>query len=592
MSTLKTSILLELQDKFSKQFSLLQNMLGKSEGNTNKLSKALGKNNDQFKKGSKEVQNYNNNFNNFKEHFKKGAFELRNIALPIIGISKLSNMLKNNLREAGNRQMLSIKLSTVMGNNVQADFDKFFRKIERTGIASFQEIVDTGYNLLSAGLSGEQAKLGTQSVINVAKVTGGQSDLVASTMATASKNFNLDMARVGDILAKTQLKFQFANFAQLGAGFDLVGASASAIKLPLEQTATALGMLNDAGIAGSSAGTALSAVLRQMNTASQKLGIEITRTSDGSLDLVSFLGKIKDKTKGFNLDKQAAIFQDLFGDEGKKGLLPLIANLDKMSANLADVSKNSKGITDKEVLKFYDAYNTKMAKLSQSISQLSGTLGKVLLPALTIFIDKLADGIGFITEIIEANNAWAWGIYGVVAALAAWAAKVLILKTLGFLNMLFGFTGGFLWLRNAIMLTTGAIRIMTLAMISNPIGAAIWLLTSGAILLIMYWKEVKAVFVDLWNWFSNTGFFKVIEGGIKVVSKVFGIAESKKPIIDNTAVNKVAANTQLLKSSGQQVNNNQKINITINSLPNQNEKDLAAEVMKQFEFQNNLSFAR
>jgi TP901 family phage tail tape measure protein len=517
MAQLKTSILLELQDKFSRSFKELEKSLVNTKTKGGELAKSISKTSKELVGGGNQFKNYNKEVKNTESSFK----DLSETMAQGFGALKIGSMIKNQLAEAGNRQMLGIKLSTVIGDNDQKEFEDYFKQVEATGIASFQEIVDTGYNLLSVGLNGNQAKLGAKNVIDVATVTGGQADLVASTMATASKNFNMDMARVGDILAKTQLKFQFANFGQLGAGFDMVGSSASAIKLPLEQTATALGMLNDAGITGSSAGTALNAVLRQMNVASKKLGVDITRSADGSLDLVEFLKQIDSKTKGFNLDQKAAIFQEIFGDEGKRGLLPLIANLDKMSANLEDVTKNSKGITNQEVAKYYEAYNTKVAKFSNTLSQLAGTIGNLLLPIVGSLLDVFSQVIQGLDYAITKFPALGYAFLGVAGAIGVFMGVMAFAKVLRFFFALTQLSAILPILRTAIMFTTGAIRAMTLAMVSNPIGALIFVLTTGAVLLITYWSEVKEFFVGFFDWLSNNGFFKMMDKGISVAKSLF-----------------------------------------------------------------------
>ena len=481
-------------------------------------------------------------------------------------------MLDSNLSEAGNRQMINIRLKTVIGSNNKKEFENYFKQIERTGIATYEEIANTVYNLLSAGLNGEDAMKGAEKVIKVAKITGGQSDLVASTMATASKNFNISMDRVGDVLAKTQLKFQFANFGQLSAGFDLVGASASAIKLPLEQTATLLGILNDAGITGSNAGTSLNAVLRQMGVASKKLGIEITRSADGSLDLVGFLKQIDNKTKGFNLDKKAQIFQEIFGDEGKKGLLPLIANLDKMSINLKEVGKDSEGIVDKEIVDFLSAYNTQTTKLSNAFKQLSAVLGNIILPLATKLISIFADTIFYIVYLIDQYKSLGWIINAVAIGLGILATRMLILRTLGIINWIFGISKAFAFLRTAIILTTGAIRSMSVAMLFTPMGIFMSLV-AVATLIISNWEIVKSWFIDFFNWLSNNGFFKMLDKGITIA----------KNAISNEGVNKVREASKLgsnLSSNNTSNNQTYNINVTGANQPIDTAKEVSREISK------------
>lgn len=579
MAQLKTSILLELQDKFSKSFKELEKSLVNTKTKGGELAKSISKTSKELVGGSNQFKNYNKEVKNTESSFK----DLSETMAQGFGALKIGSMIKNQLAEAGKRQMLGIKLSTVIGDNDQKEFEDYFKQVEATGIASFQEIVDTGYNLLSAGLNGNQAKLGAKNVIDVATVTGGDSASVASIMAGASQNFKEDMNKVGDVLTKTQLKFKFANFGQLGEGFANVASRASSMGLSIEQTATALGVLNNADISGGRAGTALSAVLRALPKATEKLGLSNPYNEDGSLNLMGFLEEVNNKTKGLDKLKKSVVLQEIFGDEGLAGLLPLMAKLgnkmENYSSALEDVTKNSKGITNQEVAKYYEAYNTKVAKFSNTLSQLAGTIGNLLLPIVGSLLDIFSQVIQGLDYAITKFPALGYAFLGVAGAIGVFMGVMAFAKVLRFFFALTQLSAILPILRTAIMFTTGAIRAMTLAMVSNPIGALIFVLTTGAVLLITYWSEVKEFFVGFFDWLSNNGFFKMMDKGISIAKSLFSSSETKVAV-SNDGVNKVKEASMIGGSSSTSSNNNNQT-YNINVTGSQNPVDTAKQVSRE-----------
>ena len=142
------------------------------------------------------------------------------------------------------------------------------------------ELLGIQYALKSGGLEESAARTASAVVSRVATVTSGATEQVAEVMATTFNNLghtidggvNERIALIGDMLTHVHDTYQFRGFAQLGEGLAEVAPAAKLARLGLGQTATAIGILNSAGYQGSRAGTAMSAVLRQLVTAQDDLG--------------------------------------------------------------------------------------------------------------------------------------------------------------------------------------------------------------------------------------------------------------------------------------------------------------------------------
>lgn len=275
------------------------------------------------------------------------------------------------------------------------------RETARKSLASESELLQIQYELNSAGLDEKAAQAGSNVVAQVAKVTSGEAGQVAKVMATVRNNMGGEMARIGDVLTQTQFKFAISDFGQLGEGMAEAAAGAVAAKLPLEQTAAAVGALNTAGLTGSRAGTALNALLRQLGKAGDDLGFAMVRGADGSLDLGATLQALEERLPDpADIDARNEAIQRLFGDEGKAGLVPLIADLDKYRAGLQSVSQ-AEGVVDQSIQRFLDSSGGQWQMLTQNLTAIGAVLGGTMLPPLNDILTPMANLAGEIGKAIE-----------------------------------------------------------------------------------------------------------------------------------------------------------------------------------------------
>ena len=130
------------------------------------------------------------------------------------------------------------------------------REFSRRSLASDEEILEIRYALGSAGLAEETARVGSELVHRLAKVTRGAPAQVGEVFGIAFNNMadrmegtaTEKMNRIANVLAKTQFKFQIRDLGQLGASLEYATPAAISAKVSLEQTANAIGALNSAGL--------------------------------------------------------------------------------------------------------------------------------------------------------------------------------------------------------------------------------------------------------------------------------------------------------------------------------------------------------
>ncbi len=417
------------------------------------------------------------------------------------------------------------------------------RETARNTLASESELLQIQYRLNAAGLQEEAARVGSDVVAKVAKVISGDVGQVAKVMGAVHANMGESMARIGDVLTKTQFKFAGADFGQLGAGMAKAASGAIAAKLPLEQTAAAIGTLNIVGLDGSQAGAALNAVLSRMGTASDELGFSMARGADGSLDLGATLQALHERLPDpADSDARSAAIQRLFGDEGKAGLQPLLEGLDKYRDGLQSVSEST-GVVDDAYRRFIGSAGGQWTMLAQNLTAIGSTIGGTMLPTINLLLTPLARGAGLLGKLVEESSAvgaalgvvtGAFATLGTVWAGFAWFGKGEVmtglakktwalgkgalphlgaaLKTAGSWMLRLGgkalpligaalrtLGGSLLGLATrAVPVVIGGIRALGAAMLTNPIGLTITGIALAATLIYKYWEPLKDFFGGVW----------------------------------------------------------------------------------------------
>ncbi len=149
-------------------------------------------------------------------------------------------------------------------------------------------------------------------------------------------------SHVADVIAAAA-STSATGVTEMGSSLSYVGTSAAALGVPLEDTATALGLMANQGIVGSSAGTSLNQVLLSLANPTAKaagvmndLGLSFTDMNGNMLPLPDIIGSVATATEGMGTAQRAATLETLFGVEGGRA----------MNALLPSVSASVQGTTD------------------------------------------------------------------------------------------------------------------------------------------------------------------------------------------------------------------------------------------------------
>lgn len=323
------------------------------------------------------------------------------------------------------------RLSTAINaddkNSAMVDAGKQARKLSREGLTSLTEAYDIQYALNSAGLDAAAARAGSSIVAKVAKVTNGQAESVGEVLATTYNNLGSSLAgtneekfaRIGDLLTKTQLKFQIRDFGQLGESMKEGASGLANYNVNLEQGVTLLGLLNSAGLGGSQAGTGMNAVLRQLGKAQKEWNIDLVRGADGQLDMISTLKQVEGALDGMDQDERAQAIQKVFGDEGAKAVVPMLKNLNTLSESVKDVREGSKGVVDTNIANYLNTTTPHAAKAVNSLTDLAGVIASSVGPEVNLLLDTFSDGVNTLADFAREHMGVTKVVTGLVGGLVA-----------------------------------------------------------------------------------------------------------------------------------------------------------------------------
>lgn len=221
------------------------------------------------------------------------------------------------------------------------------KEVKRLGATTQFTAIQVGQgaeNLKRAGFSLDEARVSLSSGLNLAAADGIEIAQAMDIAASALRGFGLDaedMGRVTDVLAVTSASTN-TNVLSLGEGLKFVAPIARQLGVSIEDASLSLGLLANAGIKGTSGGTALKNMLLKLATASdgtkkkfKDLGIEIQDANGNMLPFRSILKGLSEGLPklGGNLE-QTKFLAQAFGIRGQAAASNLASAFVKMGKDV------------------------------------------------------------------------------------------------------------------------------------------------------------------------------------------------------------------------------------------------------------------
>ena len=254
-----------------------------------------------------------------------------------------------------------------------------------------------------AGWKTEQMLDGIDGIMNLAAASGEDLALVSDIVTDALTAFGMTAAESGhfaDILAAASSNAN-TNVAMLGESFKYVAPIFGSLQWSAEDAAVALGLMANAGIKSTQAGTSLRAAISSLAAPTEKVsemmdkyGISLTDESGKMLSFADVMLMLRDRLGSLSEAEQAAAASILFGREAMSGMLAIINASDEDYDKLTNAVENCSGAVDK-------MSEIRLDNLQGDVTILMSGLEALGIAAYNKFNEPLRDAVQSVTKEVE-----------------------------------------------------------------------------------------------------------------------------------------------------------------------------------------------
>ena len=388
-----------------------------------------------------------------------------------------------------------------------------------------------------AGWKTEDMLEGVEGIMNLAAASGEDLGTTSDIVTDALTAFGLsakDSGHFADILAAASTNAN-TNVSMLGESFKYAAPVAGSLGISAEDTSVALGLMANAGIKASQAGTSLRTGLtnlakptKQMQTYMDRYNIALVENDDGSINLRETMISLREKMGGLSESEQAAAASAIFGKNSMAGWLSIINASDEDFDKLTGAIDNCDGSAESMAEIMQDNLSGQLTILKSQLEELAISFGDLLMP----IIRKVVAAVqAFVDKLNGMSDAQRETIIKVLALVAAIGPLLLIVGKL--ISTVGSAMSGFASLGKGIM-TLGT-KMQGLGGISGVLGKAIGFLTSPIGLVIAAVAVLVAAFVHLWQ--TNEEFREKVTAIWEKIKSVFsGFVEGIKERLANLGI--------------------------------------------------------
>lgn len=338
-----------------------------------------------------------------------GAFSTVGNTISTFG-NTISNVLSKplqNFAKSAFTEMASfengLKRAAVISGTTGADLERLSEKAKemgRTTKFSATEATEALQYMAMAGWKSDQMMDGLEGIMNLAAASGEDLASVSDIVTDALTAMGLkakDAGHFADVLTVATLNTN-TTVGMLGEAFKYVAPVAGTLNYKIEDVTLALGIMANAGIKATQAGTSLrSALVRmtiapgQVGKAMEELGIEMFDAKGKALPLVDLLDQLRDVFDGLT-DKQAAYYAGvIFGRNAMSAMLSIIKADEDEYERLIDVLSKVDGKARETAMQMQQTFEGQWIILQSAISGFILQFEKDVLPVLTEFVKKLQE---------------------------------------------------------------------------------------------------------------------------------------------------------------------------------------------------------
>ena len=350
------------------------------------------------------------------------------LSLPIAGIGVVSGKTAMDF-EAGMNKVSAISGAT--GKDLEK-LENLAKEMGRTTKFTSLESAEALSYMGMAGWKTQDMLNGLPGILSLASAGGTDlaltSDIVTDGL-TAMGLTAKDTDKFVDIMASTVSNAN-TSIELMGETLAYVGPVAGSLGIEMDDLSVAIGLMGNAGLKGSQAGTSLRAGLtnlvkptKEMKNAMEKYGVELVKNADGSVDLMGTMQNLRNVLGELDQTTQAQALATIFGKEAMSGWASIVNASESDFNKLTEAIANSEGSAKSMADTMMGGAKGALTEMKSALEGVAITIGERLTP----FIEKLADGVSKLCTWFQSLSPATQTFLMVVAGLIALLGPLLLL---------------------------------------------------------------------------------------------------------------------------------------------------------------------
>ena len=319
------------------------------------------------------------------------AFSITNTLTNAVGtgLASLRGMLSGFIELDGELRLAAAAAGETGG------YERLGAVVQKVGIeaaGTTKQVAELATSLVRAGFSISEVEDALPGVVRGAEATGTGFEQFGDVVGNTLRAFALEASEVGrvtDVITKT-VNSTNAQVEDLAYTFNYSAPLAQSLGISLEDLASAAGLLANAGIKGSVAGTGLREALQRLSQAAggaspellglsrnqerlaeamKRLGTSVVDAKGDLLPLDEVFIRLKRGMSELSRADQVQLANVLFGDQAGNKVLAILGQTEEKIKQTFGEIKNSQGATD--------AARTAMAGFGLELLRLQGTIDAI-----------------------------------------------------------------------------------------------------------------------------------------------------------------------------------------------------------------------
>lgn len=464
-----------------------------------------------------------------------GVTVSKKVTAPLLGLGAVAAKIGMDFEAS----MSKVKASSGATEEEMQTLEKAARDAGASTSKSASDAADAlGYMAL-AGWDTKESIDGLMPVLRLSEA--GNIDLArASSLVTDSMSAlgltTKDLPRYLDVVAQTARNSN-TDIDQMAAAYIGVGGTLRGLRVPIEESSVALGMLANAGIKGSESGKALNSILVNLTApagrakdALNDLGFTAFDSEGNFKGLEAVLFELKDELSGMTEEQRNMTLSMIGGKEHVKSLNALLNGLDDSYVGLKASVNDADGALDDMAKTMLDNNKGSLIELSSALEELSLKVYDIMKPVIasvTSTVKGLVDWLNELDPVMQRNIVLIAGIAAAIGPVLIIVGKLTsgvgaLLKTLGTLT-------GFIK-------STLIPAISSISMSSVATVAGIAALAAIAYEVYRAWDEVTGAVAALWELLKASAVQLGLNIAITFEEMKVAVIRAVDSILDNLSV--------------------------------------------------------